>query len=206
MELKDRILQKAADLFHRYGVRSITMDEIASQLGVSKKTIYQYYSDKDELVDRVISEIIGNAQFNCEMLKADARNAIHEIFQVMDFIKNMFTNMNPAMVFDLNRFHPKAYKLFLNYKNQYLYQMIKDNLERGVREGLYRPEINIEIIVKLRLEGMSIAFNPDVFPPAKYNLAEIQQAVVEHFLFGVASLKGYRLVLKYQKESLKVKK
>lgn len=206
MELKDRILQKAADLFHRYGVRSITMDEIASQLGVSKKTIYQYYSDKDELVDRVISEIIGNAQFNCEMLKSDARNAIHEIFQVMDFIKNMFTNMNPAMVFDLNRFHPKAYKLFLNYKNQYLYQMIKDNLERGIREELYRPEINIEIIVKLRLEGMSIAFNPDVFPPAKYNLAEIQQSVVEHFLFGVASLKGYRLVLKYQKESLKVKK
>ncbi|HRE52437.1 MAG TPA: TetR/AcrR family transcriptional regulator [Flavitalea sp.] len=206
MELKDRILQKANDLFHRYGVRSITMDEIASQLGVSKKTIYQYYSDKDELVDRVTAEVIGNAQFNCENLKAGARNAIHEIFQVIDFIRNMFTQMNPAMVFDLNRFHPKAYNLFLNYKNQFLYQMIKENLERGIREGLYRPEINVEIIVKLRLEGMLIAFNQDIFPPSKYNLAEIQQAVIEHFLFGVASLKGYRLILKYQKESLKAKK
>ncbi|MEP7257961.1 MAG: TetR/AcrR family transcriptional regulator [Flavitalea sp.] len=203
MELKDRIQQKANDLFRRYGVKSITMDEIASQLGVSKKTIYLYFSDKDELVDVVTANLIDYAQQSCEKHKQGSLNAIHEIFQAMDFINEMFTDLNPVMLHDLDRFHPKAFRIFLDHKNKYLFQLIKANLERGISEELYRPEINIDIIARLRLEGMLLGFNQDVFPATKFNLAEIQRQIIDHFLFGVASQKGYKLILKYQQERIK---
>jgi TetR/AcrR family transcriptional regulator, cholesterol catabolism regulator len=176
------------------------MYEIATQLGVSKKTIYQYYSDKDELVAAVVSHIIAYARKTCDENIASSRDAVHELLRAIDFVQEMFSDMNPAMMYDLERFHPAAYKLFLDHKNKYLHEVIKTNLKRGIKEDLYRPDLNIEIITRFRLEGMMLAFNHDLFPPAKFNMAEAQEIIMEHFLFGVASLKGYKLIQKYQQE------
>ena len=203
MEMKDRIQQKANDLFRRYGVKSITMDEIAAQLGASKKTIYQYFSDKDELVEAVVSHTIDFVQQTCDENRNSSKDAIHELFQAMDFVQQIFSGMNPAMMYDLERFHPQSYRIFLDHKNKYLFEVIKENLKRGITEELYRPEINIDIIAKYRLEAMMIAFNQDVYPASKFNLGDLHTAIIEHFLFGVASLKGYKLILKYQQERLK---
>ena len=202
--MKERIQQKANDLFRRYGVKSITMDEIAAQLGVSKKTIYQYFTDKDELVEAVVRETITYAQKTCDDNHETSKDAVHELFQAMDFIQQIFSDMNPAMMYDLEKFHPLSYRIFLDHKNKYLYDMIRANLKRGIAEELYRPEINIDIIAKFRLEAMMIAFNQDVYPASKFNLIELHTAIIEHFLFGVASLKGYKLILKYQQERQKV--
>jgi len=203
MEMKERIQQKANDLFCRYGVKSVTMDEIAAQLGVSKKTIYQFFSDKDELVEAVVTRVIRDSEKTCNFNRDNSRDAVHELFQVMDFIQDLFKDMNPSMIHDLEKFHVRSYRIFLDYKNKYLYHMIKDNIHRGMREELFRNELNVEIIAKFRLEGMMLAFNPDLYPPSKFNLVETHQTIIEHFLFGVASLKGYKLILKYQQERLK---
>ncbi|MBL7697225.1 MAG: TetR/AcrR family transcriptional regulator [Chitinophagaceae bacterium] len=198
--MKERIQQKANDLFRRYGVKSITMDEIAAQLGASKKTLYQYFSDKDELVGAVVQETIDFSRKTCDDNRENSKDAINELFQAMDLVQQIFSGMNPAMMYDLERFHPQAYRIFLDHKNKYLFDVIKANLKRGIAEELYRPEINIDIIAKFRLEAMMIAFNQDVYPASKFNLADLQTAIIEHFLFGVASLKGYKLILKYQQE------
>lgn len=203
MEMKERIQQKANDLFRRYGVKSITMDEIAAQLGASKKTIYQYFSDKDELVAAVVGEQIDFAQQTCEINRISSKDAVHELFQAMDFVQQLFSGMNPAMMYDLERFHPQSYRIFLDHKNKYLFDIIRSNLKRGIAEELYRPEINIDIIAKFRLEAMMIAFNQDVYPASKFNLGDLHVAIIEHFLFGVASLKGYKLILKYRHERIK---
>lgn len=204
MEMKDRIQQKANDLFRRYGVKSITMDEIAAHLGASKKTIYQYFSDKDELVEAVVKETIAFSQKTCDENRDTSRDAVDELFQAMVLVQQIFSGMNPAMMYDLEKFHPQSYRIFLDHKNKYLFEAIKTNLKRGIAEELYRPEINIDIIAKFRLEGMMIAFNQDVYPASRFNLIELQTAIIEHFLFGVASLKGYKLILKYQQERKKV--
>jgi len=204
--MRDRIKQKADELFRQFGIRSITMDEIAGQLGISKKTIYQYYADKDELVDAVTKEEVKFSETCCEKNRTVSANAIDEIFHAMEFVEIMFRNMHPSMIYDLEKYHPNGYKLFLEHKNKYLLHMIRNNLERGIREELYRREINIDILSKFRLESMMIGFNPFVFPANKYNLAELQQQIIENFLFGVSSLKGYKLILKYQKERIKKSK
>ncbi len=202
MEIQDRIRHKADELFRRYGIRSVTMDEIAAQLGMSKKTIYQYYTDKDQLVDAVAVDEIQFSQERCTRDAAAAENAIEEIFKVMEFVEVMFRNMNPSMLHDLEKYHPVGYKKFLEHKNKFLYEMVKKNIERGIKEELYRPEIDVEFMARYRLESMMLAFNPDLFPMSKFNLVKLHQEILEHFLYGLATLKGYKLILKYKQQRL----
>jgi AcrR family transcriptional regulator len=199
-EVKERIKQKADELYRRYGIKSVTMDDIANHLGVSKKTIYQSFSDKNELVDAVIVDILKYNKDCCQSYKLKSNNAIHEIFQAMEMLQVMFDNMNPTILFDIERNHPATYKKFKEYKYKFLFDLVKDNLERGINEELYRPEINIELIAKIRLETMMLPFNEQLFPKNKFSLVDLQKELIEHFLFGIASLKGYKLILKYQKE------
>src|SRR5580765_6719580 len=98
---KERILQKAHELFMRYGVRSVSMDDIAAQLGMSKKTLYQYYADKEELVDVTLGALLDDNRKECLADRQTAENAVHEIFLAFDMMQEMFSNMNPSIVFDL---------------------------------------------------------------------------------------------------------
>lgn len=200
MDVKNRIREKADELFRRLGIRCVTMDHIASKLAISKKTIYTYYTDKDEIVDAVVTGIITENRNCCEHDRAIARNAIEEVFFMMDMVKKMFEDMNPSILHDLERNHPLSFQKFLQHKHKYIYEAMKDNLTRGVTEELYRSEINIEIIARMRLETMMLSFDQTVYPKAKYNMLEVEQQVIQHYLYGIASLKGHKLILKYQKE------
>src|ERR1700712_3217290 len=150
MEMQDRILQKATDLFLLYGIRSITMDEIALQLGISKKTIYQFYADKNELVSAVIIKILEHNRDCCHNYKKVAKNAIHEVFLAMEMVQEMFENMNPSMLYDLEKYHPVAFEKFVHYKKNFLHRTIKENLEWGIKEELYRNDINTGIVTLIR--------------------------------------------------------
>jgi TetR/AcrR family transcriptional regulator, cholesterol catabolism regulator len=200
VNIKVRIRDKAKELFLRYGIRSVSMDDIAQQLGMSKKTIYQYFTDKNELVDSVVDDDVQEMQMECIGDRNLAHDAIEEIFLTVDRITEQFRNLNPMVVYDLEKFHTRSYQRFMEHKNKFLLQIIHRNLEWGVREGLYRPEINVDVLSKYRLESMMIAFNMDLYPPSKYNLADVTRDILEHFVFGIASLKGFRLILKYQKK------
>ncbi len=200
MEMQERILQKSAELFLLYGIRSITMDEIALQLGSSKKTIYQFYSDKNELVSAVIIKILDHNRDCCHSYKEIAKNAIHEVFLAMEMVQEMFENMNPSMLYDLEKYHPESYEKFVHYKNNFLYKIIRENLEWGIREELYRNDINTGIVTLIRLETIMLPFSQNIFSRPKFKMAEVQQQLIEQFLFGVASLKGYKLILKYKEE------
>lgn len=200
MEMKDRIKQKADELFRTYGIKSVTMDEIANRLGVSKKTIYQSFADKDELVDEVVVELLTYNQARCNTDRALATNAVHEVFLAMEMVKEMFHNMNPVILYDMERNHPNTFQKFLQHKNKFLLQIIKENIERGKKEELYREDINTEVIARIRLETMMLPFNQEIFPKSKFNFVDLEEQLIEHFLFGVATMKGHKLILKYQQQ------
>jgi TetR/AcrR family transcriptional regulator, cholesterol catabolism regulator len=195
-----RIKKKAHDLFMQYGLRSVSMDDIANSLGISKKTIYQYYADKDELVDAVVDAEFTKNEGICEFDRQNSKNAIHEIFMAMDMVVEMFSSMNPSLIFDMQKYYPKAFQKFHKHKNDYLYNVIRDNIIRGVSEELYRQEMNVDIISRFRVESITIPFNPEFHNKMKYNMAQIEEEFIIHFLFGMASPKGYKMILKYQQE------
>ncbi len=203
MEMFDtgwRIRQKAHDLFMQYGLRSVSMDDIANSLGISKKTIYIYYADKDELVNAVVSDIIKKNQTTCDFDRTNADNAIHEIFLAIDLVKELFRSMNPSLLYDMQKYYPASFKMFLAHKNDYLYGIIKANLLRGLSEELYREDIDIDVLARFRVECIILPFNPDFHTNVKSNMAEIEEELTMHFLFGLVSQKGYKLTLKYQEE------
>ncbi len=203
---KVRIREKAKELFLRYGIRSVSMDDIATQLGMSKKTIYQFFVDKNELVEEVVDDDIRQMQAECNHCHDRAKDAIDEIFQVVEQIISQCQNMNPMVIYDMQKFHVRSYQRFMEHKNKYMLQMIRKNLEWGIKDELYRPDIDVDVLSKFRLESMMMGFNMDLYPPSHYNLAQVTTTIIEHFVFGVASLKGYRQILKYHRKETKKQK
>ncbi|MBK7124191.1 MAG: TetR/AcrR family transcriptional regulator [Chitinophagaceae bacterium] len=199
-DTKQRIRKAAHDLVIQYSIRSVSMDDIAANLGMSKKTIYQYFKDKDELVEAVVDDVIDTNQCICNTDREKADNAVHEIFLVMDMMVEMFKTMNPSILFDMQKYHQAAFMKFQKHRNEYLYNVCRQNLERGIREELFRPEINVEIMARYRVETMLTAFNPEFQRYLKKSLLEIEEEIIIHYLFGLVTLKGYKLVLKYMEQ------
>jgi TetR/AcrR family transcriptional regulator, cholesterol catabolism regulator len=208
IDTKQRIQKAAHDLVMQYSIRSVSMDDIAASLGMSKKTIYLYFKDKDELVEAVVDNVIDTNQCICNDDRENAENAVHEIFLVMDMMVEMFKTMNPSILFDMQKYHPAAFRKFQQHRNEYLYNVCWQNLDRGIKEELYRPEINMDIMARYRVETMLTAFNPEFQRSVKQSLIEIEEEIIIHYLFGLVSLKGYKLVLKYmeQREKILIKK
>ncbi|OSZ80996.1 hypothetical protein CAP36_07105 [Chitinophagaceae bacterium IBVUCB2] len=200
MEIKDRILLKAEELFMQYGIRSVSMDDIANGLGMSKKTLYQYFADKDELVEGVVNKHISMSEGDCLNCRKGAKDAIHEIFLTMEHVNEEVKNMNPMLLYDLEKFHFRAYQRFKDYKDKFLLQIIRNNIEWGIKEELYRPDVNIDILSKYRIESIMIPFNVAVFPPGKYNLAKTSAILIENFTYGLATIKGHKLIQKYNEQ------
>jgi AcrR family transcriptional regulator len=200
MENKERILEKATQLFMRYGIRSITMDEIAAQLGISKKTIYQFFTDKDAMVEAVVNEEMMRNEQDCREFSLSAENAVHEIFQAMDGIEEMLKTMNPQLIHDLEKHHPTAFKRLKQYKHQFLYTMIMGNLERGIREDLYRTDLNTDITSRHRIETAFMPFNQEAFPNNKYPMNQTCQELAILYLHSICNAEGKKLIEKYLNE------
>ncbi len=203
IDTRHRIRQTAHDLVMKYGIRSVSMDDIAAALGISKKTIYQFYVDKDQLVLEVVTEVIKKNEADCERDKKNAENAIHEIFLAMEMVVELFNKMNPSILFDMQKYHPGTFQHFQKHKNEYVYNVLNQNITRGIKEELYRPELNVDIISRFRVESMMLPFNPDFQKSLKYSLLKIEEELIIHFLFGLVSPRGYDLTLQYQQNRIK---
>jgi AcrR family transcriptional regulator len=196
----ERIKQQAHELFMQYGFRSVSMDDIANKLGMSKKTIYQFYADKEELVTAIVKETIQENQDCCTADSKAAENAVHEIFLAIDMVAEMLGEMNPSLLFDMQKYHPHAFAIFQKHKNDFLYKVMKENIVRGIKEELYRPDVNIELISRFRVETMMLPFNPEFQQKIKLDMVSIHEELLMQYLFGLASPKGYKLIIKYQQE------
>lgn len=200
MESKERILVKAHELFNKYGIRSVSMDDIAAQLGMSKKTLYQYHTDKEEIVNAVFTAVMEENQCECCQDQRVAENALQEVFMAFDRTQEMFAQMNPSTLFDMEKYHPMVFKKFQDFKNGFLYGMIKTNIERGIREEIYRDDIDVDILTRYRIHSIMLSFNPDVFPNNRAQVVHIEQQLLENFLYGLATQKGQKLIQKYKME------
>lgn len=203
MESKERILGKANELFNRFGFKRVTMDDIAIKTGMSKKTIYQLFANKDEIVEAVVEDHINKSMATCEENYAKAENAVHEIFLNIDMLQDLMSEMNPVVLEDMEKFFPAVFTKFFYYKNNYIYKNVLKNLEKGIKEGFFREELNVDVITKFRVETLFTPFNQDVFPYGKYNLAEVEIETLELYLYGISTIEGRKLIKKYEQKRIK---
>jgi AcrR family transcriptional regulator len=196
--MQDRILNKARELMFQTGVKHVTMDDLATQLGISKKTIYQYFKDKDALVSSVVEFELANHALICNQSMKLADNAVHEIFLLMTVIQEMFNRMNPLALFEIEKYYPLAFEKIKNHKDDFIFSMISTNLEKGIAEGLYRKDVDVTILSRYRLETSLIPFNIHVFHPSKFDMLKVNLQIIEHFVYGVATLDGHKLMDNYK--------
>jgi len=200
--MENRILFKARDLMTRHGVKHVTMDDIASQLGISKKTIYQFYKDKDALVMAVVNFELEEQSLKCQRTQDMADNAVHEMFMILEDIQQMFKNMNPMTMNELAKYYPEAFLRIQNHKDEFMHKIIKTNLIKGIEQGVYRKEIDPEILSIYRLETSFVPFNVQLYPYSKFDIGKVTLQIIENFIYGVMSMKGIEFMEKYKQETL----
>lgn len=190
LNTREKIIEIANEQFKRYGLRSVTMDDIARQAGISKKTIYQEFADKNQLVLEVFTAEIGKDKeaISCVPMMDD--DVIQHLVGLSTYMRERFADINPMVMNELQRYFPQCWQLFEDFKKEHIYKEIVDVLEKGKVQGYFRPEINTEIIALTRLEQMMSTFDPIKFPPSKFNQVELQVELFEHFLHGIFTDKG----------------
>lgn len=198
METEEKILKGAQELFFRFGVRSVTMDDIARHLGMSKKTIYQCYKDKDEMVHKLMQEHIKEDKCTFQESYDKAADVVEEVFYMMKNMTEIFSKVNPLLFYELQKYYPKSWNLFKDFKENFIQVMVEKSIEKGKKDGLVREDVNSKILSRLRLEQIELAFNSTLFPPDKFNILQVQLAFAEHFLYGICTLRGHKLINKYK--------
>lgn len=196
--MKSRILEKGTQLFFRYGVKSVTMDAIASELGISKKTIYQHFPDKDSMVYEVVQAFIVQDDLKWDELDRLYPNVIEKIFQSFEMTKDLFTQMNPRLLYEIQKYFPNAYQLFAEHGEKCIHKNLIADFKKGVQFGYFRNDIDLELLARLRMAEVDLAFNPDFFPNNKLSLYETQLTLMDIFMRGILTEKGLTLYTSYQ--------
>ncbi len=167
--MRDRILDTALRLCKTFGVKSITMQDIAKECGISKKTVYEHFSDKNDLIDEVTAFMTGAYRDQLVECHAAGRDAIEALVMSIGHTELMARSTNPVLLFELEKYHPSAWKRVQYFKQVEIAGAIRDNLGRGIREGLYRANLRMDILVHLRLLQLDSLFNPLHFPRRSSN-------------------------------------
>jgi TetR/AcrR family transcriptional regulator, cholesterol catabolism regulator len=195
--VKERILENAVELFWRYGVKSVTMEDIAKELGISKKTIYQHFADKDAIVEQVIEKELDCEKTDIERMESEASDPIQEVIMASVYMRAKLGTMSPALLYDLKKYHPKAWNLFQKHKQEHIIHSVSDNLRRGIQQRLYRNDIHVDVLARLRIEQIEMAFDNTIFPHASFSMIDIQIEFMHHFLRGILTEDGFKLYNTY---------
>jgi len=203
MEPLVKILSASAELFSQYGFKTITMDDIARRAGISKKTLYQHFANKQEVVQESVVWYKNNTKESCEASLAGSENAIEGMVRMMAFMDEMHKRINPMAMFEMQRFFPEAYKIFRDMLVDRDVLMIRDNILQGIEEGLYREDINADLLARYRLETSLLILQPNLLVSDRNSLMSVALEIGEHFLYGIMTIKGEKLYQKYKAKYLK---
>ena len=199
MEPQEKILKTSLALFFKYGIKHITMDDIAKELGMSKKTIYQFYKEKDDLVDQLCVNELKDQEFHFDEMNRTAKDPIHEIMLISERMRMMMQNINPLFFLDLQKFYPNAFSRFQAFKENCAYRNIRTNIKTGIEQGVYRGDLDPDFVSRLRLAQIDMLMFGNYFSYDKISFAKTHELVLDIFVFGICTIKGHKLFNNYKK-------
>lgn len=189
---KEELLENISDLFLKYGLRSTSMDDICSHLKISKKTLYQFFSNKDDLVEQVFLHRRSNKRIKKDLEKLKQHNSIKIMLSIRDHIITSLNSRMPANLFDLKKYHPDIYER-VNQKDQlFIHSLFNEVIDKGIREGYFRTDINREVQVYLFVKQMTFLGEPEMISDIKYPLEMIVSTIVENVIRSFATASGMK--------------
>lgn len=190
VEQQQQIMERVKDMFLTYGIKSISMDDISRDLGISKKTLYLYVTNKDDLVKKTMENHLENEKEALSAIVENSTHAIEEMFTIADYIRQHIRSMNHSVLYDLQKYYPASWQLYIDYKNNFVYNIIYNNIKNGIQDGLYRDDFNIDIITKIYNTRMETLIDQSIFPQSQYGLIEVHKELLHYHLRGIVSQKG----------------
>ncbi|MBK6965648.1 MAG: TetR/AcrR family transcriptional regulator [Bacteroidales bacterium] len=184
-----QILKTTGTMFRKYGIRSISMDDIAREMGMSKKTLYQYVENKNDLVEKLLAHFVTSSTA-CITENSSDLNAIDILLEVSVKVSHEIKEMNPAIAFDLEKFYPALYRIFVQAKRDHVYRKIKENLEQGIREGIYRTDIDADLVSKLYVQKLIDLHDPEFLSSLDFTFEKVFQVMFDNHIRGIANPGG----------------
>jgi AcrR family transcriptional regulator len=194
------LLLRIRDLLFLYGTKSITLDDIASRMGISKKTIYSCCPDKKNLVDRIVVDYLSSHRADAERVRAESRHAIDEVLQMARLARARMEQVSPAFLFDLNKYYPDIWARFEQYRTHEIFGQVVDVIKRGQQEGLFRMDLDTEIVAAMHLQHIRLLTDPGQQPRPERPVGEMIHQIISVFLQGIVTRKGLDVMSQLEKE------
>jgi TetR/AcrR family transcriptional regulator, cholesterol catabolism regulator len=205
MEEKEKfIIQKAFDLFYKFGIRSVSMDDISRELGISKKTLYGYFKNKEELLERGMYSRQQESVMSFTQISDTAENAIDSLLEVSLRVSIYMQGISSIFMHDLEKYYPESSKKHQGINREHIFNKIKDNLTIGIKEGIYRDDLSVDLVARLYVQRLEDLLNPDFHSTEKVSFSKIFKVMFENHIRGISNQKGIEYFEK-RKEHLKFK-
>jgi AcrR family transcriptional regulator len=192
--MKEKILKKSTEMFLTLGYKSVTMDDIANEMGISKKTIYQYYANKPELVEATTLHLFETISEGIDGICNVDKNAIVELFEVKNFVMHHLKNESTSPFHQLQKYFPNVFSCLKQKQFDKMQDCVLSNLRKGMEMGLYREDIDVEFTGRIYFVGMTGIKDGDIFPAAKYSTKDLTEKYLEYHLRAIVTPKGLKLM------------
>jgi len=194
--MKEEILRTSSNLFLRYGIKSVSMADIAREMGMSKKTVYTHFETKENIVHQgMLQRIKDEETFVAEIIKT-YNNPIDQFLNIQKHVSDYLRTLNPSTIYDLEKYYKKTWQLFESHKSNFLYKTIVKNLEDGATQGYYRTDFDVDLVARIYVGGVDSIFNSNVFPVNQYPFYKIHQQYMMYHLNAIISTKGKKYLTK----------
>lgn len=193
-EKHGNFLLRVYELYNRFGIKSVTMDDIARELGISKKTLYECIEDKSELVKHVMEMVYRYHGEKLYEITNKNLNAIEELFEVNRYMTQMIKEQNPTLGYDLQKYYPELQKALMQEQRHRMHEAIRQNLIKGISQGLYRKEMNVDIISKLHMTRMEYRYRQDNYQINDIDSQEVMREIFIYHLHGIANANGIKIL------------
>tara|TARA_Y100000816_G_scaffold81624_1_gene55867 strand:- start:1134 stop:1733 length:600 start_codon:yes stop_codon:yes gene_type:complete len=198
--MKELILNKATDLFLNFGFKSVTMDQIANEIGISKKTIYNFFENKKHLVNVVTNGMFASITSGIKQIKKESLDPISELFDIKLFLIKILKGERTTPLYQLRKFYPETHKEITQKQFDFMTKSAIESLKSGVKLGLFRKDINIDLISRLYFNGMIGIKDQDIFPAEKYEPTFLMLKYIEYHLRAIVTEKGLKKLNSFLKK------
>jgi AcrR family transcriptional regulator len=191
-EKLDHLLKQAGEIFMRYGLKSVTMDDVCRELGISKKTLYQYVSDKNDLISKVLDQDIQKDEKVICALQTSGLSAIDELLHIQKMVTEKVQHMHSSIIYDLKKYYPESWGRIIRHRNEFIVGCIEQNIIKGQQEGVFRTDLHSALIAKIYASRIEVSIDPSLYSGLKITPAEVYAEAMRYHIRGIATEKGLK--------------
>lgn len=190
MEQVRKVIDTAWGMFRRFGVRSVSMDDVAREMSISKKTLYRCFRDKNELITKTLDQDLIEIEKEVDAILLSELNPVKQVLKIANFVSGYLKQMNPSMMYDLQKYHPEIYLEFNRHREKTFMERVVKNLRNGMEQGYYRSELNPEISARLYMCLMNHGPEHLGHMSELTEYSEMYVQIMRYHLHSIATEKG----------------